>query len=256
MTPRWLLVIAVASAACRAPDHSAQSAPPARDSAASPPRPTRDLAAATVTRRLGRDSCPGDSATGAWATTDSGLAAERREFAAAPHAVSRSGRDLLVELADGGVARLRDCYSDGDLYISYRYAGFLQALATHLIDVGYYEGHAILLLGDRHWGAYRTYGLPVLSPDSAHFATSAIDVESTEDPNSLEVWRVAADTLVREFDIEPDGQEWGPSSPRWVSPTVLEFWRVLGQQSDSAGDSSKAYLVQRGGTWSLETTAP
>src|SRR4051812_34660128 len=58
--------------------------------------------------RLGRASCPDDSARSAAGMTDASFATEREAFRLAPHGASRSDKRLTVGLADSP-AILVDC---------------------------------------------------------------------------------------------------------------------------------------------------
>jgi hypothetical protein len=215
---------------------------------------TASTAAATVPQDSSSHSCTDSSATGAAAMRGSAFAAEARSMSGAPTHISRLGRVLSITLGSGAVVSLRDCTAEGDSYITYRYQYFDRVLRAHVIDVGYYEGGSTLLVSDGTGRQFWTIGAPIVSPDSQSFLTWAFDVESGEDPNGLQIWRIDADSLTMVLNLEPD-LSWGPSGPRWLSPTLVEWWRLDATGGDVT-DSTKMYAVLRAGTWDTTSVRP
>lgn len=183
------------------------------------------------------------------------LAPERTAIAAAHQLARRSGDELRIALRNGTDAVLRDCRLEGDKFVRLRYESYVPRLRSHLIEVTYYEGGSYLLLGDS--AGHRSWfpSPPVFSPDSQRFLTSSIDLEAGYEPNILQIWGLTHDSTSLEFKIE-GGNEWGPSEPHWVSPTVIQYWRTTIRGDDLSHDSTLAAIEWRDGTWQATAARP
>jgi len=168
--------------------------------------------------------------------------------------VQRRGDRLLIRTGGGGVVPLENRSEEGDGYVRYRYHGPVEALRSHLVSVGFYEGGGYLLV-DRETGE-QTHLLspPVPSPDGKRFATTSLDLEAGHDPNGIEVWRFGETGPRLEWGLE-GGESWGASEPVWRGPDVLEFTRHSVVPPRAEVVKERMRLELRGGGLRLEPVA-
>jgi hypothetical protein len=168
--------------------------------------------------------------------------------------VLREAGVLRIVPRSGDTVALRDSIAPGDDYIRYVYAAHYSKLGVHVVRVQYYEGQSALLIADST--GRRTYvaNLPLVAPDSARFAVVSFDLEAGYEPNLLEIWRPAADTVVSEF-AHDFGGALGPDSAVWRSGDTLNFVRT---RYLTGGDYERvpSRLVGRDGVWRIEPPIP
>jgi hypothetical protein len=158
-------------------------------------------------------------------------AIESTVLAGANANVVRDGRVLRIVSERGDTLVLRDSLPDDPDGAWFSYRGLLASVGYHVIEVQYYEGGRYLLVNRRTGWIGSSNGVPVISPDGSRLAAGNVDLEAEYSPTTLQIWSVAADSLVLEFDhdfvaspVSPDSV-WGPRSLEWLSSTELRFAR-------------------------------
>lgn len=146
---------------------------------------------------------------------------DRVEKAANPAAggkVSRAGKELRVELIGGRTVEFPD--SEREVY---RYAGYVGALCSHIINRLGGEGSGVFLVVHDSTGdtTAKLHAAPVVSPDGTRFAVTSMSGEADYDANVVEIWRIAEGKPEKEFSIEPEGYQ--PSDAVWRDAQTLDF---------------------------------
>ena len=157
------------------------------------------------------------------AQADTGEAAA---LAGSGNQVRRSGPTLTIATTGGAGVTLADDSTEGDSYKSYRYHGRVAGAPFHLIRVGYYEGGSWLLVHDSTGRQRLVDGPPVVGPGGIRLAVANMDLEAAFEPNAVEVFRLAGDSLLSEWRVEP--ADWGPDSLAWRGAdtlTLIQQWR-------------------------------
>jgi hypothetical protein len=179
-------------------------------------------------------------------------------------AVVRRGDSLAILLADGRSVSRVDNRLMGDAFVSFIYAGRLGGSsgtpAFHMIDITGPETWAVELINARTGDSVVIADRPLLSPDGARFALAAMDLETCEGGNLLEVWRITGDVPVREYTLEPydctRNRGWGASDLEWIARDTLGLLRNTHWKSAShAGaeyDTTSARLVRGASGWVLD----
>lgn len=214
----------------RAPEHLALPAdtPSTSSAALAPPAPT---ASVTVLR-------PGDAAYEAICGSiyngyDCAQALERRLLPAERGGVVRDGRVLRIALARGDAVTYTDSLHDDTQGMWFSYRGRFGSIGYHLVEIQFYEGRIFLLVNGRTGWTTWSDGVPMLSPDGAQLAAANVDIDAEHSSTSLQVWRVAADSLElafsQDFDLRSYDEEsvWGPANLEWLSSTELRFDRMF-----------------------------
>ena len=102
----------------------------------------------------------------------------------------------------------------------FHYMGFSSALGYYVLWAQHIEGASIRLVNARTGWGVTIADLPIVSPDGRHFVTATQAMERYN-PERLVVWRVAGDTLRREWGFVPDS--WVPDEVRWLSNRSFKF---------------------------------
>ena len=191
---------------------------------------------------------PGSAARAFYAGRDDVYAAERAAMRDARGRVARTGGRLRLQLAGGRVATLADTLAEGASQHRFVYQRFDATRGLHVVGVSYYEGGAYLVYHDRTGQRRLVPGPPVVSPDGRRFLSASLDLEAGYDPNRLELWRVGAGGLRREFAAD-GGDAWGPDSAAWAGPDTVRFARTVLDPRTGETRGTPARLVRRGGRW-------
>lgn len=181
----------------------------------------------------------------------SGDTTEAAALLASGGAATRSGSTLTLKPTAAAAIPFTDDSTEGDEYKSYRYLGHARGAPFHVLRIGAYEGGAYLLVHDASGRRRVVDGPPLIAPDSARLAIANMDLEAGFEANTVEVFRLAGDSLVSEWRIEP--ADWGPDSVRWIGPGQLglvKLWR------DSAASGrylpERATVTRQGAGWLID----
>jgi hypothetical protein len=162
------------------------------------------------------------------------------------------GPDRHVDIGPERSLVLRDCLTEGEAFVTFRYERPVPELGGHLIAVSYYEGGGWLFVNEEDGAQYRLLGVPELAPGGRHFAVASLDLVASNNPNRLEIWRKGG-TLRRVFSLD-GGFDWGPTSVQWVSADSLTFWRAW-SEGISGGqityDSTQVVVTRSRAGWSV-----
>ena len=149
------------------------------------------------------------------------------------HLLSTSGgarRDdstLSIPLLRGDTLTLRDSSDAHGGVIGYSYRGRVRQSQYHLVELQFYEGGGYLLINERSGWKTFSNGVPIASPDGERLAAGNVDLEAEFSPTTIQVWRVAADTLVLEWEHDllaaraENDSVWGPGGLRWTGPAEI-----------------------------------
>lgn len=179
-------------------------------------------------------------------------AIEKSVLAAATPSVVRAGRNLRIALERGGTVVFTDTLPGDVAVVRYSYRGQLTAPGYHVIEVQYYEGGTYLLVNRRTGWIGFSDGVPVVSPDSSRLAAGNVDFFGFS-PTTLQIWRVATDSLVSElrhdFVSSPVTADsaWGPRDLAWLTPTELRVVREFSMGTTG----STARVVRRADGWRI-----
>lgn len=158
-------------------------------------------------------------------------AIERTLLTAANGNVVRTGRHLRIALGRGDTLVFTDSLPDDPAGTWFSYRGLIAAVGYHLIEVQYYEGGRYLFVNGRTGWIGSSNGVPVIAPDGSRLAAGNVDLEAEYSPTTLQIWSVAADSLILEFDHDfvaspvTADSVWGPRNLEWLNPTELRFAR-------------------------------
>jgi hypothetical protein len=179
-------------------------------------------------------------------------------------AAVRRGDTLALMLPDGRIVQRLDNREEGDGFVSFGYAGRLGGSSGtpvfHMLDVEGRDWRAVELINARTGDSLAIADRPLLSPDGARFAVGVMDLETCENVNRIDIWRITGDVPVREYTVEPwdctRNRGWGASELEWVARDTLTFLRNTiprtAEQLARAGyDTSRARLVRGSSGWVL-----
>jgi hypothetical protein len=128
-----------------------------------------------------------------------------------------------------------------------QFHAYLSEPGYYLIHVQYQQGDGYLLVNDRTGTTYQLDGLPVFSPLRDRFAVATGDLATQFNPAALSVWRIASDSVIREFEWRDAGyrEGWYPRDPVWSNDSTIRVTQVAGE--GEVGGS--ATLRRSGGRW-------
>lgn len=176
-----------------------------------------------------------------------GQVVEDHQLAGGSRAVSRTGDTLTIRLTDGGTRTFVDTGTAAET-VRYTYAGHLDEIGHHRVNVYFYEGSEVMLVHDETGRETRMPGSPVPSPDGARVAVGSFGGVAGYSPNALQVWRVTAAGLEPEWEVTPG--DWGAGGLRWEGPTALRFDRLsLCDPPETCTEEAVAQL--RDGEWNI-----
>ena len=133
----------------------------------------------------------------------------------------------LVRLANGRAISFPNVYTEGDAYVRHVDRGPVPRLGYQLVERVYYEGSDFALVnranGHRTWIEVA----PLVSPGGTRVLAASMDYEAGYSPNLIQVWRVAPDSLVREWELRTGeyapATGWGASDTTWINDTTVEL---------------------------------
>lgn len=193
--------------------------------------------------------------------------AEAAAMRCADGVAMRAGDTIILRLSTVGAAKRVDNPVEGDGYRRYYYAGRFGGdngtPAFHILDVRNYGGGAIELINAATGDSLLLRGVPILSPDGAHFA-AVEEPDACELASQLEIWRVTGDQPVRELRLQPFDCDastgWGPSEVKWRTRDTIALVRSRlpsdsTRRANGEREGSPALLVRSAGAWVLDTSA-
>jgi hypothetical protein len=154
--------------------------------------------------------------------SDSLHAFEVAAIAASAGSVSRANYwELRIKLLNGRTLVLK---TDSTTKMSYRYAGYLRQIHSHVVHrVPYEDSGNYLVVDDSTGDSTTVWGMPVPSPDGTRFVLTSIDEDEYSDVGSISVWRMVGRKPQREFVIN-DGS-WRSSNAVWRDSLSIDFMR-------------------------------
>lgn len=181
--------------------------------------------------------------------------AERRAIAGGPGRVSRRPGTLRISTRSGRIVTFIDAISHPDSHINYLYARFMPTLDAHVLRKHYYEGWAYDLVNDSTGRTTHLADVPVVAPAGTRFVVASLDLDANYSPNTIEIWRTSADSILKEFDLD-GGEIWGPDSVTWIGSDTIRFVRVVRNRSDFTDSHFVHWLVRQDSRWGAQPSIP
>src|SRR5687768_261497 len=112
---------------------------------------------------------------------------ERAAIPTAGGKVSRAGAQLRLELIGGHTTIFTDAARE-----AYRYAGYVGAMCSHIINMLGGEGSGVFLVVHDSTGetTEKLAAAPIVSPDGKRFALTSMHGEADYDANVIEIWSI------------------------------------------------------------------
>jgi len=179
------------------------------------------------------------------------LLKEARHFIEAPRTAYRIG-DRLHLRTHSGVDRI---YADLppspqlDVMNIFSYLGSTAKGAYQMVQAGFYESTAYLLINPKHGLDIRVDSIPLFSPDGKRFLTCSMGLDAGETPNRLMVWRTEEPLPVLEWNLEPS--KWGPKNAEWISNEAVGFDEMT-PRPDGQFDRVTRRIDWVGGKWTID----
>ena len=145
--------------------------------------------------------------------------------------VRRAGDTLELGIRGRSSAKFISTPDSIEVGHSYVYYGYLPALRSHLVEVQLYEGGGFVLVSAATGRLLELDDRPVIAPGGLRFATASWDTEAGYNPNRAQIYRLAGDSAVLEWQVEPSS--WGPTDVLWINESTLTFHRQPGLGTDS-----------------------
>lgn len=180
-------------------------------------------------------------------------AVERRLLAGRASGVSRRGPELTIALTSGRSVVFVDSQPESPAFVGHTYAGSIPSVKYFVLELHYSEGGAYLLVNGHTGASTFSHGFPVPAPDGRRLAAGNVDLEARYSPTTLQIWRLADDNLVLEWehDFVENGRvvdtTWGPSGLRWIGPDELAM--VKEYQFGERRGSAVVRLAVTGWSW-------
>jgi hypothetical protein len=154
--------------------------------------------------------------------SDSLHAIEVAGIAASGGKVSRASYwELRIHLLSGRTLAFK---TDSTMGMSFRYAGYLREIHSHVVHRVPYEDTGNYLVVDDSTGDSTTvWAMPVPSPDGARFALTSLGEDAESNVGNISVWRMVGRKPQKEFSI--DDENWDSSDAVWRDSVSIDFTR-------------------------------
>jgi hypothetical protein len=107
---------------------------------------------------------------------------------------------------------------DTDLYITYKYYGYIKDADKYLIHCWYYEGHDYKMIDRKTGSITDTWGVPLVSPNGKLFMTGNTDLVASYTYNGIQLFE---NTHKPKLIAQRELQTWGPDEIRWLDNKTL-----------------------------------
>jgi hypothetical protein len=129
--------------------------------------------------------------------------------------------ELRIKLLSGRTLVLK---TDSTMRMSYRYAGYLREIHSHVVHrVPYEDSGNYLVVDDSTGDSTTVWAMPVPSPDGTRFVLTSIDEDEESDVGNISVWRMVERKPQKEFSINDGG--WRSSDAVWRDSVTIDFMR-------------------------------
>jgi hypothetical protein len=155
---------------------------------------------------------------------------ERRAVDAWPTRVLREGGTLTLRLEGGRALSLQDRPAttggtgETDRALSFVFREYLPAIGYYVVELGYPEGGAFMLVNARTGRETQLGGEPVVAPGGRRLVEASQADEGGRGPRQVSVWRLDADGPAREWTFSPpETDPWDPADPVWTDASTVRF---------------------------------
>jgi hypothetical protein len=129
--------------------------------------------------------------------------------------------ELRIKLLSGRTLVLK---TDSTMRMSYRYAGYLREIHSHVVHrVPYEDSGNYLVVDDSTGDSTTVWAMPVPSPAGTRFVLTSIDEDEESDVGNISVWRMVERKPQKEFSINDGG--WRSSDAVWRDSVTIDFMR-------------------------------
>jgi hypothetical protein len=182
---------------------------------------------------------PDSSTRPAMNWSDSLDAFEVAAIAASGGKASRANQwELRIKLLNGRTLVLK---TDSTISMSYRYAGYLRDIHSHVVHrVPYEDSGNYLVVDDSTGDSTTVWAMPVPSPDGKRFVLTSIDEDEESDVGNISIWQMIARKPQKEFSINEGG--WRSSDAVWRDSVTIDFTR----NTFRGPDNPFSYIKTRG----------
>lgn len=162
--------------------------------------------------------------------SDSLHAVEVAAIGASGGKVSRANYwELRIKLLNGRTLILK---TDSTMRMSYRYAGYLKEIHSHVVHrVPYEDSGNYLVVDDSTGDSTTVWAMPVASPDGTRFVLTSLDEDEESDVGNISVWRMVGRQPQKEFSIN-EGR-WRSSDAVWRDSVTIDFMRNTNPDPDN-----------------------
>ncbi len=182
-----------------------------------------------------------DDWRGCWRQHESTALASRRD-------VRRDARRLVFRTSGGDSVVLVDDDPAREARGYYLYVGWVPRVEAHAVWGMGYESSALLLMQPASGALTVLDDAPSLSPGATWLGTASFDTEAQEEPNRVQIYRVARDSLRLIWEIAPE--DWGPDSLEWQDDSTLVIRRAAAAMHPEPARVAMPLVVRyRGGQW-------
>jgi hypothetical protein len=174
-------------------------------------------------------SVPASSTRPPLSWSDSLDAFEVAAIAASGGKASRANYwELRIKLRNGGTLVFK---TDSTIMMSYRYAGYLKEIHSHVVHrVPYEDSGNYLVVDDSTGDSTTVWAMPVPSPDGTRFVLTSIGEDEGSDVGNISVWRMLGRKPQKEFSINDGG--WRSSDAVWRDSVTIDFMRNTNPDPD------------------------
>ena len=149
-------------------------------------------------------------------------AIEATQFRSYP-GVNRVESRLMLPIQDGSIVVLADSFASSAESVGHSFIRVIEELDAYLVELHYREGGEFLLVSRRTARQTKIDAPPAVSPDRGRLATASWDIGAGYDPHRLRIYQVSGDSLVLEWEVEPE--HWSLVKTSWVNDSTLMVHR-------------------------------
>jgi hypothetical protein len=137
---------------------------------------------------------------------------------------------IAIKLINGDTIIIRDKNLEDNLTLSHILVDYLEPTFGAVIDAAYYEGEYWLHISRKTGKIDTLFSEPIFNPSQTMLLCASRDIEAGFLANGIQIWSIKEGELKLLYKLE---ETWGPDSVKWISDSLITFYRVkLGSTSD------------------------
>jgi hypothetical protein len=158
---------------------------------------------------------------------------EKKQLKVYAEYVKRSGKDLILSLANGKKKIYTTKNIEGDAGVWYTFIEYMKEYGYYLIARSYYEGGDYIMINEKTGKETAINSLPIVSPDKSRFAIATMGGEAGYIPDEIQVYRFSDTDIIVEYKC--DKMDWGPSDIQWIGNNKLKVLKNVTDESGTYG---------------------